>query len=99
PQAATPPAGVIATLERLAADPKNEVVLISGRDRDTLETWFGDLRVGLVAEHGVWIKPQGEGWRMIKPLSNDWKPRILPILETFTDRLLGSFVEEKEFSY
>ena len=31
-------------------------------------------------------------------MSNDWKPQILPILEMYSDRLPGSFVEEKEFS-
>jgi trehalose 6-phosphate synthase/phosphatase len=36
---------------------------------------------------------------MIKQLVNDWKPSILPILETYIDRLPGSFIEEKEFSY
>ena len=35
---------------------------------------------------------------MIQPLTNEWKTKILPILETYADRLPGSFVEEKEFS-
>ncbi|GAG85270.1 unnamed protein product, partial [marine sediment metagenome] len=30
---------------------------ISGRDKDTLEKWFGGLNVGLVAEHGKCICP------------------------------------------
>jgi trehalose 6-phosphate synthase/phosphatase len=36
---------------------------------------------------------------MIRPfLPVEWKARVLPVLEHFTDRTPGSFVEEKEFS-
>ncbi|MDM7912235.1 MAG: trehalose-phosphatase, partial [Methanotrichaceae archaeon] len=54
--------------------------------------------ISLVAEHGVWIREIGEDWKMLKPLSNEWKQKILPLLEMYTDRLSGSFVEEKEYS-
>lgn len=99
PQMARPTELVLNVLGDLASKPANEVVLISGRDKKTLETWFGMLPLSLVAEHGVWIKERNKDWRMTKLLSNDWKPRIAPLLETYTDRLPGSFVEEKEFSY
>ena len=97
PQMARPTELVLNLLGDLASKPANAVVLISGRDKKTLETWFGMLPLSLVAEHGVWIKERNKDWRMIKPLSNDWKPRIAPLLETYADRLPGSFVEEKEF--
>ena len=85
---------------------RSEVVLISGRDRNTLNNWFDNANIGLVAEHGVWIKEKGKdkdkdkdkGWRLIKPLVADWKTRLLPILKIYVDRLPGSFIEEKEFS-
>lgn len=99
PQMAGPTDLVLSLLGELASNAANQVVLISGRDRNTLETWFGGLPVSLVAEHGVWIREQNEDWRMTKPLSNDWKPQILPLLEMYADRLPGSFIEEKEFSY
>jgi trehalose 6-phosphate synthase/phosphatase len=98
PQAALPDEAVLDLLQRLTEDPHNEVVLISGRDRATMHRWFGGLDVGLVAEHGVWIKERAGDWRMIQPLTNDWKPRIRPLLEMFVDRVPGSFIEEKEFS-
>jgi trehalose 6-phosphate synthase/phosphatase len=74
------------------------VVLISGRNRNELSSWFGGLDIGLVAEHGVWIKEKGDDWRMLKPLSNEWKPKILPLMEIYADRLPGSFIEEKDCS-
>ncbi len=74
-----------------------QVVIISGRDRSTLDSWFGTLDVGLVAEHGVWIKKDG-GWETVEKLDKSWKEQIKPILELFVDRTPGTFIEEKEYS-
>lgn len=98
PEKAKPDDELLRLLEQLAQEPKNEVVIVSGRDKDTLKKWFGSLPVGLVAEHGVWIKERGGAWEMIEPLTNEWKKEIRPILELYEDRTPGSFIEEKEFS-
>jgi trehalose 6-phosphate synthase/phosphatase len=98
PQRAVPSAEILKTLTSLSADSENDIILISGRDKATLLSWFGKVDVGLVAEHGVWIKEKSREWQLIKPLKNDWKPQILPILKIYVDRLPGSFLEEKEFS-
>lgn len=99
PSKAKPDAALLSLLRGLAATPQNTVVLISGRDRQTMEEWFKGLKIGLVAEHGVWMR---EGptdlWRMMEGLSLEWKEWIKPVLEKFVDRLPGSFVEEKEYS-
>ncbi len=98
PEKAKPDEELLEVLRGLSSDSKNEVVIVSGRDRDTLDSWFGNLNVGLVAEHGVWIKEAGKNWRIIEPLNADWKDEIRPILEQYVDRTPGSFVEEKDFS-
>lgn len=89
---------LLALLQSLAADPANDIVITSGRDRQTLQEWFADIRLGLVAEHGAWLKNAGESWRLFKPFSTAWKRQLLPILEIYADRLPGAFVEEKENS-
>ncbi len=98
PLEAEPSDGLLATLENLAANPKTDICVISGRTRDALENWLGHLDIGLVCEHGAKLKTGVGAWQLIKPLINNWKPRILPILERYADRLPGSFVEEKEFA-
>jgi trehalose 6-phosphate synthase/phosphatase len=98
PSMARPDERRIALLGFLAAEPGNHVVIISGRDRQTLDNWFGSLPIGLVAEHGAWIKEAGQSWQLVKPLANAWKEQLLPILEIYTDRLPGAFVEDKENS-
>jgi trehalose 6-phosphate synthase/phosphatase len=85
-------------LRFLAADQKNSVVIMSGRDRATLEAWFGAIPLGLVAEHGVWIKTAGQSWQRAKSPTSEWKGKLLPVLEIYADRLPGAFVEEKEDS-
>ena len=97
PEKAKPGEELIRLLKSLAKDPKNEVVIISGRDRKTLERWFGNLDIEIIAEHGVWIKEKGQ-WKTIEQLSNDWKDEIKPILELYVDRTPGSFIEEKDYS-
>jgi trehalose 6-phosphate synthase/phosphatase len=98
PSMARPDERRTALLGFLAAEPGNHVVIISGRDRQTLDNWFGSLPIGLVAEHGAWIKETGRSWQLVKPLANAWKEQLLPILEIYTDRLPGAFVEDKENS-
>jgi len=98
PEKAEPDNELLRLVKALTRDIKNEVVIVSGRDKGTLDKWFGSLNVGLIAEHGVWIKEKGESWKMIEPLRIDWKEEIRPFLELYADRTPGSFIEEKEFS-
>lgn len=98
PENAKPGEELIEILKKLSSIPSTEVVVISGREKKTLENWLGGLDISLVAEHGAWIREKGQKWQTTKPLTSDWKPQILPLLELYTDRLPGSFVEHKEFS-
>ncbi|HEY7166245.1 MAG TPA: bifunctional alpha,alpha-trehalose-phosphate synthase (UDP-forming)/trehalose-phosphatase [Candidatus Binatia bacterium] len=98
PELARPTKRVLQILRRLCENSANEVVLVTGRDRTTLEQWFTGIRLGLAAEHGAILKkPQGE-WRFARPVSRDWQESLLPILNTYVNRLPESFVEKKEFS-
>ncbi len=74
------------------------MIIISGRDKDTLEEWFGELAIGMIAEHGIWIKENGPKWSETERLRDDWKQEVRPILERYVDRTPGSFIEEKGFS-
>jgi trehalose 6-phosphate synthase/phosphatase len=98
PQKAVPTDAVTKMLRKLSRSSSNEVVLISGRDKKTFDEWFRSLKVGLVAEHGAWIKERSGDWKALEQLSDAWKKEILPILEMYADRTPGSFVEEKDFS-
>ncbi|MFQ6128335.1 MAG: bifunctional alpha,alpha-trehalose-phosphate synthase (UDP-forming)/trehalose-phosphatase [Thermoplasmata archaeon] len=98
PEEAAPDDELLGILEALSGDPKNEIVIVSGREREVLERWLGGLDAGLVAEHGAWMREEGKDWKAMEPIRPDWKEAIKPVLELHVDRTPGSFVEEKDFS-
>ena len=85
-------------LESLTNDPANRVVLISGRQHQTLQKWFGHTKLDMIAEHGAWQKHQGKEWRSMPLLTDKWKQEVKTVLGTYTDRTPGSFTEEKSYS-
>ena len=85
-------------LKGLTYDQRNTVVIISGRDKATLESWLGKIGAALVAEHGGWIRLRDQDWHSPAPFDMTWKETIMPIIELYTDRTPGSTVEEKDFS-
>ncbi len=97
PQAVIPDEEVLDILTKLAADPKNTVVVNSGRDRNTLQKWLGHLPVQMSAEHGVWMKEDGK-WRLNPNVSDIWKPKVHEVLDNLVARTPGSFIEEKDYS-
>ena len=90
PKDAKPTDEVLHLLGSLAGDAGNHVTLISGRDKENLEEWFGSLPVGLVAEHGAWVKNEGGSWSLFKTMTAEWKQKIQPVLEMYADRLPGA---------
>ncbi len=97
PQAVSPDTEVLGLLEALAADPKNTVVINSGRDKSTLQKWLGHLDTAMAAEHGVWMKEDGS-WQLNPNVVDGWKPKVRELLENLVSRTPGSFIEEKDYS-
>ena len=98
PAQAGPDDEIMNLLRSLSANKKNNIVIISGRDKITLDEWLGSLDVSLVAEHGAWIKQRNKQWQCTQPHAAQWKDTIKPILELYSDRTPGSSVEEKDFA-
>jgi len=97
PLAVFPDPHLVTLLTKLSSDDKNKIVINSGRDRQTMQEWLGDLNLDMAAEHGVWLK-DSKNWRRTPGLSNDWKQDVRTALENIVERTPGSFIEEKEFS-
>lgn len=98
PMLAKPDVKLKKIIKNLGDDPKNRLVIISGRDKNSLEKWLGDYNVDIISEHGVWLKEQGKKWATIGKLSNEWKNDMRHVMELYVDRTPGSFIEEKDFS-
>lgn len=99
PEDAKPDEMLYGVLKKLSTDPDNTLVIISGRDKETLDRWFGpDWNIHFVAEHGVWLRDPGEDWHMMEQINNDWKESVEPLLEYYVDQTPRSFIEHKNFS-
>lgn len=82
-------------IRMLNSDPKNHVVIISGRAKEFLENQFSGISVTLVAEHGYFIKAPGKDWVSTMNIDVQWKEVVMPIMQEYVNRCHGSFIEEK----
>ncbi|MEM1218919.1 MAG: bifunctional alpha,alpha-trehalose-phosphate synthase (UDP-forming)/trehalose-phosphatase [Bacteroidota bacterium] len=97
PTAVIPDEELLTIIKTFQADSNNHVIVNSGRDKGTLDKWLGDIPIDFAAEHGVWLRKNGN-WKISSGLVNGWKKDIKPVLENLVERTPGSFIEEKEFS-
>jgi trehalose 6-phosphate synthase/phosphatase len=95
PEDAYPTPDILDVLQRLIADPRNKVVISSGRDHVTLEDWLGHLPLDMAAEHGVFYKER-KVWHRNLMDQQEWDSEILNILQTYVDKTPGSKLEMKE---
>ncbi len=71
------------------------VHVLSGRSRESLDGWLGDVPVGLHAEHGVWSRWPGEAWMSHVAIP---PPGLAHVEATMVDavrRTPGTFLEHK----
>jgi trehalose 6-phosphate synthase/phosphatase len=96
PELARPDPALMELLGALAARPRTELHVVSGRPRETLEHWLGTLPIALHAEHGFWSRPVGSSeWTAIGELGGSWREPALTILRDITARTPGSLIEVK----
>ncbi|KAH7922278.1 glycosyltransferase family 20 protein [Leucogyrophana mollusca] len=101
-----PPKETIALLNKFAEDSRNEVWLLSGMPVKGVMEKIADAapNIGIVAENGCFIKTRPtrkEAFTWINMVANfnlTWKGACVEILNYFTERTPGSFVEEREAS-
>ncbi|CAL1698983.1 unnamed protein product [Somion occarium] len=99
PSMATPTPATLEALEKLAADPKNIVYIISGRDGEFLEQHLGHIKnLGMSAEHGGFIREPGSKiWaNFTENLDMSWMDEVLEIFKYYTERTTGSQIETKK---
>jgi len=99
PQMAMPDDELYSIIEKLISSENNTIVIISGRDKETLSKWFEKQnQLAFIAEHGVWNKNPNKEWKMTDQIEKDWMAIIEPVLQYFVDRTPRSFVEYKNYS-
>ncbi len=92
PEDAKPSNLLLQTLEKLAADDKNAVWIISGRDQEFLERSLGHVpKLGFSAEHGAFMKHPGEKvWEnMADTVNMNWQKEVMSVFQKYTERTMG----------
>ena len=95
PGLAAPTAEIRDLLRDLAALPCTSVHLVSGRRRETLDGWFGDLPIHLGAEHGYFERRAGAVWRVSGEVDLAWLPRVESLFEEIAADVPETLVERK----
>ena len=96
PELARPDAALLELLEELARRPHTELHVVSGRGREPLEHWLGDLPIALHAEHGFWSRAaRSPTWIPAAEVTGEWRDAALAILRDITARTPGSLIEIK----
>ena len=104
-QGAPPTGSVLACLSILCKDPRNVVVITSGRQRGLLESWFGTVTgIGYAAEHGFTYKVPpltGEAWKTMLPPSCEstvdmsWTAIAFQLMELYRQRVQNTYIHFK----
>jgi trehalose 6-phosphate synthase/phosphatase len=94
---ARPTAKVKRIIKRMTNDKNNEVYIISGRPKNTLESYFENKGLGLVAEHGGWILQAGS-WVKSTVVTKKWQKQAAKILKEYVAKTPGSVLEQKDFA-
>ena len=103
-QGAPPTESVLHCLSILCADPKNTVVITSGRQRGLLEAWFGTVpNIGYAAEHGFTYKVPNfsPNWRTILPpdcestVDMSWTAIAFQLMELYRQRVQNTYIHYK----
>ncbi len=98
PQKASPDEELYTLIDKLHHQENTTLFLISGRDKQTFTKWFLPKKYNMIVEHGVWISRDGEEFKLLEKVKDEWMGKIKPVLESFVDRTPGSFIEEKNYS-
>lgn len=92
PSAAIPSRRIIRSLQLLAADAKNSVWIISGRDQEFLNQHLGHIQqLGFSAEHGSFMRHPGtEEWvNLADKFDMSWQAEVIKVFEKYTDKVSG----------
>jgi trehalose 6-phosphate synthase/phosphatase len=101
-----PPEDIIDLLNKLAEDVRNEVWLLSGLPVKGMMDIVSEKvpKIGIVAENGCFIKTrptrkETSQWiNMVANFNLTWKTSCVEILNYFSERTPGSWIEEREAS-
>ena len=91
------PESVLSTLRALCEDPNNHVMILSGLNRDKVQSAFGSVpNLSLAVEHGFHYKIRNGEWEQLLPgVDTSWCEVAEAIVTVYTKRTSGAYVAKK----
>jgi len=96
----------IELVKGLSQDERNTVFLLSSQEKSMVKEWFAKdnweqfwANLGVTAENGCfyrWGKPHWES--LVNDLDLSWMAKAHKVLRTYTDRVHGTYIQEKSCS-
>lgn len=88
---------VLTFLRTLSNYAGNKVIVVSGRDHESLDGWLGNLPIDMSAEHGHFRKEFGE-WHTTTTTDMSWTGGVETIMAQLVREYPGSHIEKKQAS-
>jgi trehalose-phosphatase len=90
-------------ISELLKDPMNHVYILSDALKDDMNEYSKSLlpqTLNMVAENGAYIKGYDQEEWELQNTNEDlsWKKHLLKILNFYTERILGTYIEERTYS-
>ncbi|MBS0010134.1 MAG: bifunctional alpha,alpha-trehalose-phosphate synthase (UDP-forming)/trehalose-phosphatase [Bacteroidales bacterium] len=87
-------------IRKYTKDKKNDIVLLTEREKENAAGLFPPDEYTLIAEHGLWIREPDSDWVQTtsEHSSNYWKDIVRPMIQSYTDRTPASSFIEKSHS-
>ena len=88
----------LTAIQKLAAESRNKVWIVSGRDQSFLEEVFNPpTQFGLIAEHGAFVRAPGFSfWQDLDAqLDTSWQENVINIFQAYAELTPGSYIEKK----
>ena len=98
PGAAAPSKELHDLIKACAALPRTTLCILSGRSKDAIESWFGDTKATLMAEHGAYRRNSKKEWTALDLDFEDTRKLIKPLMADYTSRTPGARIEHKDFA-
>jgi trehalose 6-phosphate synthase/phosphatase len=92
PHAAVPSDKLLRTITTLAADPRNAIWIISGRDQEFLKQHLGHIpELGFSAEHGSFMRHPGslEWENLAETTDMGWQAEVIDVFQKYTEKTQG----------
>eukprot|EP01080_Neovahlkampfia_damariscottae_P005706 gene5706-9526_t len=99
PRFAFPKKELIEILKKIVSNDKNDVTILTGRTKEPMELFLEEVKndIRICTEHGMLTKDQNsKDWYSLYENGSDmkWKDILKPVLDHFSQRTPGSFVED-----